>query len=331
MKIGFKKLLISLGLGAMLTFGATAAVSAATGAELKQFSEPEEVTEFMLEDNEENAQAGAYLDHPSDAVQTAATLDSISLKWNAVTNATGYKIYIGAFNATASSDYKYLGVAKSTSCKIQKLLPGTAYKVRILAQNSSETAKYYVSLGCTTLYKGAKIRKISNNSSGTFTFLMQTPSPVNAITGYHVTYTNYATGKSFSRYYNSRYSFQVTPKENTFYRLVIKPYITLNGKKFVSPSGTVKYIARQPKLSKLGYTSNSMTIGWKKVAGATSYSIYVKYPGSSSYKKVKTTGALSYKLTGMKQNQDYLVKVIANRRTAHSASSTYYRMRLYRY
>ena len=80
-------------------------------------------------------------------------------------------------------------------------------------------------------------------------------------------------------------------------------------------------------LKKAGNTSSTMSVKWNKVAGANNYSVYVKYPNSSSYKKVRTTTATSFTLTNMTKNVKYGIKVIANKKvngkTWTSASNAY--------
>ena len=61
----------------------------------------------------------------------------------------------------------------------------------------------------------------------------------------------------------------------------------------------------------------TLTASWKKVAGATSYTVYVSTKQKSGYKKVTTTKKESYKITkyGKKKlssNKKYYVYVVAN-------------------
>ena len=76
-----------------------------------------------------------------------------------------------------------------------------------------------------------------------------------------------------------------------------------------------------------GNTNSSMSVKWNRTAGADNYSIYIKYPGSSSFKKVKTTTSNFFTLTGMKRNTKYGIKVIANKKVKnkvwHSDSKAY--------
>lgn len=57
-----------------------------------------------------------------------------------------------------------------------------------------------------------------------------------------------------------------------------------------------------------------MSVKWKKVSGANSYSVYIQYPGSSSLKKVITTTSNTFTLTNMKKNTKYRINVIANKK-----------------
>lgn len=333
-KNGLKKYLISLGIGVLLTFGITVSAAAATGSALQKKEAPV-ASEPIIIEQADDIQAASYLSYTTNIIQTNATTTKITIQWAPVANATGYRVYLGGFRAT--SDYEELGVTPYTACQISNLKPGTAYTVRIVAENQTETSEYYSSVECTTLYKSVSVKATASTSSS-YSFQMKAPNPVNSISGYRVTYTSYSTKKAITRDYDVSNSHIFTInglKNNAFYKVLIRPYIKLNNKKFVSSYGTTKYIALQPDLSKTGYTSSSMSVKWNKIAGATSYSVYVRYPGQSSYKRVKTTTATSYKLTGMKKNTTYYIKVIANKKvgskTWKSQDKYYYTMRLYTY
>lgn len=331
---GFKKILISLGIGMMLTFGFSASAFAATEAILEK-SESEDVSVPEITEDDHAACASSYLGYTTGIKQTAATTTSISLKWNAVSGATGYKVSVGKFKE--DSEYKSFGPTTKTECKINNLKPGTAYTVRIYAIKANEVSKRYSAIGCTTLYDKLSVSSCSGTINS-YTIKMKSPSPSNAITGYRAVYTSYSTKKTVTKDYPvSKYSHRFTItglKNNTFYKIEIKPYIVLNGKKFVGPTGTTRYFSLQPVLMKNGNTSSTMSVKWNKITGATSYTIYVKYPGSSSYKKVKTTTGTTFTLSGMKTGSHYLIKVIANKkvgsRTWTSPSNQPYVMTLYR-
>ena len=143
---------------------------------------------------------------------------------------------------------------------------------------------------------------------------MKTVTPYNAITGYKVAYTSYKTKKTTTKFYNNRYTFTLPLQKDAFYKVEIYPYLTLQGKKFVSTTPTTRYVAKGIVPKKAGNTRNSMTIKWNKVAGAQSYTVYVKYPGNSSYKKAATTSANSFRLNNMTLGTRYYVKIAANKK-----------------
>lgn len=332
----FKQLLVSLGLGAMLMLGAGAAVSAASEGELTGGLKPEVSEDIILEDYD--VPAGEVLSAPptNSVKMSSSSLTSLSFKWDSAPGANGYRVYIGSYKASVG-DSKYLGITTSPKCTIGKLLPGTPYSIRLQSVKLNadkeviDKGDKYILFHATT--KTAAINKISTDSKGKFTFRMYNPKPSDKsddIVGYRVRYENMKTHAKATRYYNSRTGFTYTPKPNYFYKLIISPYILLDGKKSYgkSTNDLTQYIAQQPKLKKMGHTASSQSIGWNKVYGATSYSIYVNYPGTTTYKKVKQTTGLSYTLTGIKRGKDYRIKVIANRDKFQSASSTYYRIRL---
>lgn len=252
---GLKKLIVSLGLGAMLMLGATA-VSASTGTELERFTEPDAATGFILE-NEAAIPEAYAASSSSKAVQTAATADSISFKWNKVSGASKYVIKFYYPNGKLAKQYK---PTTATSVRATKLIPGTDYTIKISAQTESGSQTELITLYACTLFDKITVKDLSFYED-TFTFIM------NPYQGYKVTYHNYYTNKAFTRYYENKNGtpvkgFTTTPKENAFYKVTIRPYIRLNGQKVYSKISTGTYLAQQPKLYKS--TSNPRTISWKK-------------------------------------------------------------------
>lgn len=245
--------------------------------------------------------------------QTAAAENSISIQWTPVANAAKYAVNISRLNSTS---YRFLGYVGNTrnKIKINKLKAGTAYVVKITALNSSGNAISSRTVGCTTLYSTVKIKSSYATSNNRYTFNMQTVNPSNSITGYKVVYQSSAAHKRITKYFNTRFSFTIPISGNTFYQVKIYPYLVLGNKRYVSSTSTDRYISNGIVLRKAGNTRNSMTVNWNRIAGADNYSIYVKYPGNNSFKKVKTTTSTSFTLTGMKKNTKYGIKVIANKK-----------------
>ena len=314
---GFKKIFASIALSAALILSSATPAFAAT-AQLSPIEQAVELTQENISDipdvdSSEAQAASAFLTAQTGISQVAATVNSVTVQWNSVSNAAKYAVSISNFN---SSSYRLLGYVGNTKNKatINKLKAGTAYNIKITALNSSGTAISSRIAGCTTLYTNVSVKSSYASSTGGYTFNMQLPNPSNAISGYKVVYQSSAAKKTITKYFNTRYSFTIPISGNTFYQVKIYPYLLLNSKRYVSTTATTKYISSAVILRKAGNTKNSMSIKWNKISGATNYSIYIKYPGNTSFKKVKTTTSNSFTLTGMKKNTKYGVKVIANKK-----------------
>lgn len=328
---GFKKFFVSIGLSTILTLSCASTVFAAT-AELKSadaaIEQSTESTELpQIENDEADAAGSNYLGSSSGIKQIAAATNNVTIRWNSVYGASSYRVYISSFEG---SSYRLLGNVYSTSVKITNLSAGTAYTFKIYALNSAGSVLSYRLVDCTTLYKKPKVASYAATSSG-YAFTMKAVTPVNSITGYKVVYQSSKTHKKITKYFNSRY-FNLSLAENTFYQVKIYPYLTLNGVRYVSNSPTTKYVSRAVVLKKGGNTNTSMTVKWDKVYGADSYTIYIQYPGSRYYTKVRTTTSRSFTLYGMRRYYNYGIKVIANKKMSNTnwkSATKDYTIRLY--
>ena len=326
----FKKLFVSITLSAALTFSTAATTFAAT-AQLSPIEQPAELTQEATSDVpdidfSDTQNAGASLTAQSGISQVAATVNSVTVQWNSVSNAEKYAVSISNFNSSSYRLLGYIGNAKSKAT-LNKLKAGTAYNIKITALDSSGTAISSRIAGCTTLYTSVSVKSSYASTTSGYTFNMQLPNPSNAISGYKVVYQSSAAQKPITKYFDTRYSFTLPASKNAFYQVKIYPYIILNNKRYVSTKPTIRYFALGIMLQKAGNTNSTMSVKWNKTAGATSYSVYVKYPGGNSYKKVKTTTATSFKLNNMKKNVKYGIKVLANKKvggkTWQSATNAY--------
>lgn len=313
---GFKKFFAGIALSAALILSSATPAFAATAqlSPIEQAAElaQENISDIPDVDSSEAQAAGALLTAQTGISQVAATVSSVTVQWNPVSNAVKYAVSISNFN---SSSYRFLGYVGSTKNRatINKLKAGSAYNIKITALASSGTAISSRIAGCTTLYTNVGIKSSYTSANG-YTFNMELPNPSNSISGYKVIYQSSTASKNITKYFNNRYSFTIPISGNTFYQVKIYPYLLLNNKRYVSTTATTKYISGPVTLQKAGNTNSSMSIKWNKVSGASSYSIYIKYPGNTSFKKVKTTTSNSFTLTGMKKNTKYGVKVIANKK-----------------
>lgn len=335
----FKKLFVSLALSAALTFSAASSAFAAT-AQLQPVEQTlglsdgegslsvSEDSEIPAVDSTDAQAAGAsYLTSQSGICQSSAGISTVSVQWNPVSGAVKYAVSSKKFG---SSTFNLLGYVSSTHVTIRKLKTGTAYSIKVSALDSSGAVLSSRIADCTTLYTEAKIISSGATSSG-YTFNMQILNPANSVSGYKIIYQSSALHKKITKYFNTRRSFTLPISMNTFYQVQIYPYLILNNKRFVSPTPTTQYISKGIVLQKAGSTSNSMSVKWNKVSGADSYSVYLQYPGSNSFRRVQTTTATTFKLSNMKKNNSYRIKVIANKKVNGknwTSATNIYRMSL---
>ncbi len=311
-KKSWKKVLVGIGTGMMLMF-ATAATALAGSGDGLTFENP----------------VKEYLPKPTNFKQTAATTNSITVSWSPVSGAEVYQVEYKKYTDSVYTS----GLTAGTSVKIPNLKANSKYHVRVFAGSTSDpTGLYSTVLTCKTLpgkptFQGQR----SNYSSQKHTLYFKEASNA-ALEGYQAKYTNLKT-KAAKTVYLGRYSDTLPLKNGAFYKVTIRGYITVNGKKAYGTARTL-YLAQQPKLSKKSNTKNSMTVKWPKVTGATNYTVYASTKPDSGYKKVKTTTGTTYTHKNMKINKAYYIYVKANRKvsgTTYSSPASYYsQIKLYR-
>lgn len=266
---------------------------------------------------------------PSYLKQTGATTTSVSIVWGAVSGAAEYQVEI---STDGGYEYKFLGYTSKTGVRITGLQADKKYAVRVFAYSSADWTGYYRAIYVWTAPKKVSLSSFAFGSKGC-TFYMKNPGA--NVDGYKITYKNYKNGASTTKYVSGYKSFSVPLSGNCFYKATITPYVKISNKIYAGTDGVTVYIASQPKLQKKSNTNSSMSVKWPKTYGATSYTVYVKKPGASSFQKMTTTTAQYYTLRGMKIGKKYYIRVVANKKvgskTWQSEKSGYASVYLYRY
>lgn len=264
---------------------------------------------------------------PSYLEQTGAANTSVTVRWGAVSGAEKYQVNL---SSDGGKNYKILGSTEATHVKITNLQSDCEYRVKVFAYSMADVYGYSISARVWTAPKKVSLSSYEFNGSGC-TFYMKNPGA--NVDGYKVTYKNYKTGGSATRYVPGYKSFSLPFSAGQFYKVTIMPYVKVDNKMYCGSESVTTYVASQPKLQKHSNTKSSMTVKWSKCYGATSYSVYLKKPGSSSFTKVATTTALIYTVKGMKIGSGYQIRVVANRqvngKTYQSQKNGYYTIRLY--
>ena len=251
-----------------------------------------------------------------EVTQTGATIDSVSLSWTPVQNATGYRV------STYSSGWRQCAVATTTSITLSGLNASTEGTYRITPIR--ETAGGYIVEGeSKTIYnvkpipgQVAKAGPTSLYSNINVIYFGWTS--VNNADGYQLQIQDMK-GKNllFEDEGNST-SRRVSPYwKGKVFKVRARAYVNLGTTKKYGAWSPYSYSAESKKVTAVRSSNRKkITLKWKKVSGVSNYQVYISTKSDSGYKKVKTLGKKSTKCTITKcgkkklsRNKTYYVKL----------------------
>ena len=245
---------------------------------------------------------------------TSDGTSSVTVSWNKVTRATGYRIYV--YNSSTGK-YEYYGQTTSTSIEVKNLTSSKIYKVKVRAYKTSNGTKYYGSYSdvLEVVTKPSKVKNVSRSSSSTSSITL-TWDKVSRATGYRV-YMYNSSSKSYE-YYGQTTSNSITVEglnSAKTYKFKVRAYKTLNSTKYYgSYSDVVSFATTPSKVSNLtssSQTTNTITLTWNKVTRATGYRVYVYSQYSGSYEYYGQTTSTSLKISDLDTAKFYKIKVRA--------------------
>ncbi len=235
--------------------------------------------------------------------QTAATKSSATISWSSVSGVTGYYVrdYRDKKIKTVSSAKAKISMdsGSSDSYYVSAYLKSSAGYV---AEGNQKSIYAYSAPG-----KPSKVASISednlswNLSNNKVTVWWdKNANDENYPTGYQVQiYT--LNGKTKLKTYNpedSYKSFKLSKVKNKGFKIRVRAYTKVSGKKYYGPWTSKKAIvplARVRSFDQKGKTS--ATVKWKKVKNATKYTIYVCKNLDVKYPKWKKVASVSKKKT----------------------------------
>lgn len=223
----------------------------------------------------------------------------LTLSWDKVTNATGYKVY--QYNADKKK-YEVVRTITNNTCTISKLKPDTAYKFKIRAY-VVENAKYSYSnyteaIEVKTKAIPTKIAApVLDPIKASKGVLELSWNKVDNATAYNVYRYNRQTNKYENITWTKETSIELKeePKgEINTYR--VKAYYNKLGNRVLSTyskSQSAKLLDGTT-LSKINATKETLNFTWSPVKGATGYTVYRRETSEKSWKSLGATTKTAY-------------------------------------
>ncbi len=233
------------------------------------------------------------------ATQTKTT---VSLSWNKVKNATGYRVY-----QKVDGKWKKLYDTSKNTYKVASLKSGREYNFAVKAYAKSNGKTYwsanYVSIKTGT--EPATPKSITaSQTTGSITLSW---SKVMGATGYRVYKYNSKTKKYEKIKSTASRSYKVTDlKAGKVYKFKIKAYKKINGKTLWGSSTDAFETAtkcKTPSITKLTASKGKASFAWSNVSGESGFQVYYSAKKDSGYKKVA-----SYKANVLKGSKSKLTK-----------------------
>ncbi len=259
----------------------------------------------------------------------AQSAEAINLKWKKVTGANGY--VVEQYTSGAWKRIKTITSADTVSHKVKSLNSGTVYKFRI---------KAYKKVNGETLWSAATptIKAATKPAAPKVATIAQSTDAINLkwkkVTG--------ANGYAVEQYISGAWkriktitsagtvSHKVKNLESaTVYKFRIKAYKKVNGETLWSSATPTIKTATKPAKAKVTLKSDGpgqLTLEWKAVKGADTYSVYYRVNGGKNklYKTYSSPQKITFK--NLKGGDDYIIGVKAGKKlsgeTVWGASST---------
>ena len=239
------------------------------------------------------------------------TIASLTLKWNAVTGATGYEVY----RAGTDGKYSKITTVTSTSYVDTNVKNNTQYSYKIKAYNAAGASAF--STAASLKKTQISVSNLKADATGSKLQLSWT-GVVTGAEGY-VIYRRTEGGSyvEIGRTSGNTYSDTISAGIKYYYAVAVYSGSRTEDR---CPEVGVMYLAAPSGLS-VSNTIASLTLKWNAVKGATEYEIY-RAGTDGKYSKITTVTSTSYVDTSVKNNTQYSYKIKAYNAAGTSAFST---------
>lgn len=266
--------------------------------------------------------------HAYGLTQTGLTQNSITIKWDAESQAEGY-YYLGIGtdyrSAEAQAESKKIKVpVNTTSYTFTGLSAGTEYYVYVNYEYTwygdvyMDTAAY----GSELVTKPSKVTGVKQTKWWYYIKSVDFAWNKQPAAQYEYVVKNNKGKKiySYTTYSNSG-GCSKSIKNNAIYTVKVRAYVTSNNKKYYGDWSDAAYLFTQPMVKKASISGSKLKVSWGKISGTTGYDIYVSTKEKSGYKKVKSvskskSSVTISKLKGKKFNKKkkYYVYIVAKKK-----------------
>lgn len=251
---------------------------------------------------------------------TVATTDSLTFTWNPCMGATSY-------NILDYSNDVVLGTTTDTTFTWSGLAPNSLYGIKVVPVRTSKSGyAAYANTNFSALYNvlTAKSAPAAPENKSYITSM-----DINAMTvgfyaadlsrnanGYEVEVYKMKGGKKVKTLSanNGMATNNMKVTKDTVYKYRVRYYVTNNGQNTYGPWSNYRHFCMQKVTGKKGsklYSSDAtIKLSWKKIAGASGYTVYMSTSQYGKYKKVKTLGKNAKGITIKKFGKSKLKKAI---------------------
>ena len=214
------------------------------------------------------------------------TSSSITVSWNKVSKANGYRIYV--YNPSTKK-YDYYAQPTTNSVTVKGLTSAKEYKFKIRAYVNYKGSKYFGSYSSiySTTTSPTKVKGLTTSTRADNSLKISW-TKVSRASGYRIYVYNPSTKKY--DYYAQPTTNSVTVKGLTSakeYKFKVRAYVNYDGEKYFGSYSDIYSTVTAPKkvsgLKASPTSSSNLTLKWTKVSGATGYRVYVYNSNTKKY------------------------------------------------
>ena len=244
-------------------------------------------------------------------ITATQTLKTITLKWNKVPKADGYRVYV---YDTKTKEYEKVKDVTGISLKIADLKSGTKYKFKVRAFTDTETDGRI--WGDSKLFEtSTKCKSPSLSATQTVTTITLEWNKVTGADGYRVYQYNSDT-KEYKKVADvADTTVKIRDlKSGTKYKFKVRAYVKDDGTIYGNYSDVLETATRTktPEITSVkSTTKGKATVKWSDVSRESKYQLYYATSKSGTYKRYDTYAANDTDATvsGLTSGKTYYFKV----------------------